>query len=197
MVKVLALVSAAVVAFVATNVDDLFLLLLFFGEGRRLREIVLGQYLGFAAIVAASLLVAAGSFLFRPSFVGFLGVAPLAIGLKELLFASREKDDEAPRARAGGVVEMAIVTFASGGDNIAVYAPLFARRPLPSIGAIVAVFVVMVPLWCAGARALVRLPAVAAALDRWGKRLAPFVLVALGVYVFVAEGALAYVLARL
>jgi cadmium resistance protein CadD (predicted permease) len=64
------LALAAVLVFVSTNVDDLFVLLLFFGQPRRASEVVLGQYLGFGAIVLASLVASAGALLVRQEWVG-------------------------------------------------------------------------------------------------------------------------------
>jgi cadmium resistance protein CadD (predicted permease) len=125
----------------------------------------------------------------------FLDIAPLAIGVKGLLALRKPRADEPARARSAvGVLQIAAVTFANGGDDIAVYAPLFARRAWPSIVAILVVFGVMVAVWCACAHRLRRLPGLAPVLDRYCHRIAPVVLLGLGIYVFVAEGTAAYVL---
>jgi hypothetical protein len=50
-------------------------------------------------------------------------------------------------------------------------------------------------LWCAIGYAIVRLPLVGSALGLWGHRVAPIVLVALGVYIFVEAGTAGTVLA--
>lgn len=47
--------AASVTTFAATNLDDLFLLTMFFARRVTARRIVAGQYLGFAAIVLVSL----------------------------------------------------------------------------------------------------------------------------------------------
>ena len=61
--SLLAAAITGVAAFAATNVDDIFILMLFFskvdGEFRN-RHVVLGQYLGFAALVALSVLGSLG-----------------------------------------------------------------------------------------------------------------------------------------
>ena len=70
--------------FVATNLDDVFLLLAFFSDPRqRVAHVVLGQLLGMAALTAASLLAALGALVVPAAYVGLLGVLPLAIGVKE------------------------------------------------------------------------------------------------------------------
>jgi cadmium resistance protein CadD (predicted permease) len=61
--SLLAAAITGVAAFAATNVDDIFILMLFFsqvgGEFRN-RHVVLGQYLGFATLVALSVLGSLG-----------------------------------------------------------------------------------------------------------------------------------------
>jgi cadmium resistance protein CadD (predicted permease) len=44
----------AVMSFVATNIDNLVVLTLFFSQCQRRRPIVVGQYLGFSVIIAIS-----------------------------------------------------------------------------------------------------------------------------------------------
>jgi transposase len=53
--SVLAAIVASVTTFAATNVDDLFLLSVFFARREPIRRVMAGQYLGFAGIVALSM----------------------------------------------------------------------------------------------------------------------------------------------
>ena len=60
---VLEAVVAGGLSFVATNIDDLFILMLFFSQTDavfRVRHVVVGQYLGFASLVALSVLGSLG-----------------------------------------------------------------------------------------------------------------------------------------
>ena len=188
-------VVAAILAFVSTNIDDVLILLVLFSQGRRPRSVVAGQYLGFGGLVLCSLLISAGALLLPREWVGILGAAPLAIGIKGLASLRSREAAAGERKRVGmGVLPVAAVTLANGGDNIAVYVPLFARRPWSELLAVVMVFGVLLAVMCAAGYALVRLPVVSALLDRWGHWIAPVVLVGLGVYVFVEAGTAAYVL---
>src|SRR5262249_34131962 len=163
---------------------------------RRPRTVVLGQYLGFGAIVLVSLIVSVGALALRPEWVGLLGLAPFAIGIKGLV-ALRGRRSEAATdiGEAIGVLPIAAITLCNGGDNIAVYAPLFARRAWTDIALMLAVFAIMVSVWCGVAYRLVRLPGVSSALNRWGHWIAPLVLLGLGVYIFIAHDTAAFVLA--
>jgi cadmium resistance protein CadD (predicted permease) len=50
-----AAIVASVTTFAATNVDDLFLLSVFFARREPMRRVMAGQYLGFAGIVVLSM----------------------------------------------------------------------------------------------------------------------------------------------
>jgi hypothetical protein len=56
----LAGLSASIATFTVTNIDDAFLVTLFFARRIPMRRIVAGQYAGFAAIVGISLIGAWG-----------------------------------------------------------------------------------------------------------------------------------------
>jgi cadmium resistance protein CadD (predicted permease) len=70
--------------FAVTNIDDLLVLAVFSGQaaGRKAAvwKIVAGQYAGFAAILAASVLGALGAGLLPESAVPYLGAAAVAAG---------------------------------------------------------------------------------------------------------------------
>ena len=76
----------AVGLFVATNIDDIIVLSLFYarGAGQRgtTRKILLGQYLGFGGILLAAVLVSLGARTFLPeAALPYFGLLPLALGL--------------------------------------------------------------------------------------------------------------------
>jgi cadmium resistance protein CadD (predicted permease) len=180
---------AGLLAFVATNVDDFFVLLLLYAAGARSGDVLLGQYVGFAGIVAVSVVASLGALVVPPAWAGFLGLVPFGLGLRDLVRRSHS-DSESSRTRARVTFSVvASITFSNGGDNVAVYATLFARRPPQELGAILGLFAVLVVTWCLVALRVARLGVVAAALDRWGHRLAPWILMGLGVYVFVSARA--------
>ena len=68
----------AIVVFVSTNIDDLFLLAAFFADPRvRYRSIVIGQYAGIGVLVVFSALVALLALAFPEGWVALLGIVPL------------------------------------------------------------------------------------------------------------------------
>jgi cadmium resistance protein CadD (predicted permease) len=168
-----------VAAFAATNLDDLFLLVAWFAAGRtRVRDIVLGQVLGIATLFAASAAAALLALAVPEVPLNWLGLVPIILAVRML---TKPPEDETPAV--SGFLSVAAVTIANGGDNLGVYIPLFATSSAAAIAAYGAVFIVMTALWCAAAGWLVRHPAAGAPLRRWGPRLVPWVLVALGLWI--------------
>jgi len=185
--------------FAVTNVDDLVVLALFFaqGAGRRgaVARVVLGQYLGFAAILAVAVAAAFGATFLPGPALAYLGLLPLALGLKAAWQAWRQHrhggEDEEPEAGQGGpeAAAVAAVTFANGGDNIGVYVPVLATAGAGGMSVYAAVFLVLVGVWCAAGHWFATRPAVAGALSRWGHVLLPLVLVAVGLLILAEGGA--------
>jgi cadmium resistance protein CadD (predicted permease) len=189
-----ALVSLAIGLFVATNLDDIFVLLGFLSDPRyRPRQVAVGQFLGIATLYAASVVASLLALVVSPAYVGFLGILPIFIGLRqirELRQSGTPEDAEDPPARSGrwNALSIAAVTIANGGDNLSVYIPIFATRSRAELAVIGAVFAAMTLLWLAAAFWLTRHRTLGAPIRRHGRRVVPFVLVGLGCYILYAAG---------
>jgi cadmium resistance protein CadD (predicted permease) len=183
--------AVAIAAFVATNVDDILILLLFFANrAYRSWQVVLGQYLGMTALIALSLLGAAAAGLIPPRHLGLLGLLPLAIGLHAFFRPGEEGPDTAVAPAAGSSRRMLIVaavTIANGGDNLGVYIPMFAARGQVDRIVIVVVFLLLTGVWCLVARGLVDNRRLQAPIQRMGHRIFPWVMIALGLEILVSS----------
>jgi cadmium resistance transport/sequestration family protein len=193
---------AGITSFVATNIDDIVLLTLFFSQvnaGLRVRHIVIGQYLGFAGLVLLSLPGFFGGLLIPETWIGLLGLLPIAIGILKLVkpeedeeiqtvseeFLRSQKQSKLTSWLSPQTYSVAAVTIANGGDNVGIYIPLFAGSNLPSLSVILAVYFVLVGVWCYIAQRIARQPAIAPLLSRYGEKLVPWVLIGLGVYILI------------
>ncbi|MFJ6387300.1 cadmium resistance transporter [Streptomyces sp. NPDC091972] len=193
----LGIIGQAAGLFAVTNVDDILILSLFFarGAGHRgsARRIVLGQYLGFAAILAVAIAAAFGATFLPESAIPYLGLLPLALGLKAAWQAWKHRDDEDDEQQTaeGGAkaLEVAAVTFANGGDNIGVYVPVFATAGVGGMSVYTSVFLILVAVWCFAGRFFATRPVIAKALSRWGHIVLPLVLIALGLLILAEGGA--------
>ena len=204
-------VLVGITSFVATNLDDIVVLVIFFSQVNatfRRRHIVSGQYLGFMVLLLLSLPGYFGGLVLPKAWVGLLGLLPLWVGISQLL----NKDDDEPEVQTvsstvspgqkasilagltsilnSQTYQVAAVTLANGGDNIGIYVPLFASSNLPNLAVIVGVFLVLVGVWCWVAERLTRQRAIALLLSRHGQRVIPFVLMGLGLYILIDSGSL-------
>lgn len=186
----------ATVAFAATNIDDAFVLLAYFATPK-LKDayIAVGTYVGMAILVIAAMMLSAVSAVLFPSYLGLLGVLPILIGLRQIWTAWSEPGDDivdfTPGAGTVEIIELvAIRTIANGGDNIAVYIPLFARQSRSEEIVTCFVFAVLVGVWCFGARWMVAYSKGGAPIRRWGRWITPIVLISLGVFIFFSSEAL-------
>ncbi|MBD2693254.1 cadmium resistance transporter [Anabaena catenula] len=202
--------TEGIIAFAATNIDDIVILLLFFSQldsNFRRRHIVIGQYLGFTAIILASLPGFFGGLVIQREVIGLLGILPIAIGLKQLLNRESEttevqtvttdfKQSSHPNPVLSFLLsilhpqtyKVAAVTIANGGDNISIYIPLFAGHDFASLGVILGVFLAMVGVWCYIAYLLTRQATIANLLSRYGQAIVPFVLIGLGLFIMYERG---------
>jgi cadmium resistance protein CadD (predicted permease) len=177
-------IGQAIGMFAVTNVDDLVLLALFFARGGAAR-VVAGQFVGFGALLAVSVAGALGAGLLPAPVLPWLGLVPLLLGLRAAwqVWRARRDGDEPDPVAPPTVLAVAGVTIANGGDNIGVYVPVFAVADTPVLVGYVAVFLVLVGVWCAAGRFLVTRPVVARTLARRGHVVLPVVLVAIGLLI--------------
>lgn len=198
--NVIAAIATGIGAFIATNLDDIFILLLFFSQVNALfrrHHIVMGQYLGFTTLVLVSLSGFFGGRLFPQTWIGMLGIVPIAIGVSQWLNRKDETLQESSTLEASQTNSpftqflspqtygVATVTIANGGDNLGIYVPLFASCTWSSLVIILSVFFSLVGVWCYAAYRLANLPAIAQMLTRYGSYLVPFVLIALGISILI------------
>jgi cadmium resistance protein CadD (predicted permease) len=182
--------------FAVSNVDDILVLSLFFGRSAGQphagRRIVAGQYLGFTALLVVAVAAAYGATFLSESAIAYLGLLPLILGLRAAWQARGNRghgDDGEQEGEDKPVgpssLQAAAVTFANGSDNIGVYLPVFANSGAAGIAVYVAVFLVLVGVWCAAGRFFATRPAVARIIGRWGHILHPLVLITLGLFILI------------
>ena len=187
----------AVGLFIATNIDDIIVLSLFFargaGQAGTTLRILAGQYLGFAGILAATILVTLGADAFLPTeAIPYFGLIPLALGLWAAWQAWQGDDDDDDAKVSGKNVSALIVagvTFANGGDNIGVYVPVFLHVNTATVILYCVVFLILVAGLVLLAKFVATRPPIAEVLERWEGVLFPIVLIGLGIFILLSGGA--------
>ena len=199
------IIFTSLFAFASTNLDDIFILALFFGSRRFSdKEIVLGQFVGISALIAVSWIGSFIGLIVSPVYIGLLGLMPVYMGIKGIIRLAKNQhqvpDLPAPSHRRSdallkkensyAVFSVASVTVANGGDNISIYLPLFATLSLAHQLVMTILFLVMTAVWCALAKYVTQHPIVKKTIDQHGRIVTPFILILLGLYILYEGGTL-------
>ena len=194
MIDALAHIGIGISAFIATNIDDLFVLIFFFSDKKFGKiQVTLGQYLGISLLIVVSTLGALISLVIPQSLIGLLGLVPISIGIVRLVRPEKEENSllETSDRKIGrwshlSTLTVAAVTFSNGGDNIGIYTPLFAKyNTIYEIILLSSTFLVMTTIWCFFANYLAHHKLIAARISKYGHMIFPFVLIGLGIYILI------------
>jgi cadmium resistance protein CadD (predicted permease) len=188
-----ALVGVGVAAFVSTNIDDLFILMVFFATPRfPFSQIVLGQYIGMGSLIGVSLAGSLITLVLPRNIIGLIGLFPIIIGIKELLELRKKGDDEYEKLtktlRSRKKIHLSFLTVAavtfSGGEEIGIYTTLFViNNEVGAIITLISVVMVLTAFWCLLANYLVKYSFLADIFRSIGSRVLPYVLIGLGIYI--------------
>lgn len=197
-----ALIGLAIILFVSTNLDDLFVLIGFYAHSAfRARDIVAGQYMGMAVLFMVSVVGALLSLVIPKAPLGLLGIFPILIGIGKLLELRPDRDTTAPTNKLGvkagshgNIFSVALVVIANGGDNVGIYVPSFAIRSGGQLAIIGLAFVAMTGLLCMLAHRMVSHPRLGAPLRRYAHIFAPMILIAIGILILHEAGSLPWLL---
>ncbi len=210
--ELVGVIVTALLAFAITNVDGFLLIMLLFSQlNRRLHasHVVAGTYLGFSGLIAISLVGYLGTLLAPRHSIGLLGLVPIYLGVRALVgrdgnaamdepIRQREPQPWRTAKRQTGTsllspptYQVAVLSVASGGDNVSVYVPLFAGLSLDHLAVTLAAFYLLLGVWCYLGHAAANQRAIAAAIERYGDRTVPWVYVGLGLWIVVRQGTLA------
>lgn len=219
-------IITAFVSFVSTNIDDIFILMLFFTQIDKFMKrthIVIGQYLGIGALTIISIIGALGLSAIPQEYVGLLGLVPIYLGIKEYLNYKKEsnnnenidqqelendensKIEETTAAQKNSIItfinpsiiKVFIVTLANGGDNIGIYTPLFTSMNLVDILVTVIIFIILIPLWCFIALKLAQHPFVQRNIEKYNHIFVPIIFIGLGFFILMENGTISYVCKKL
>ena len=181
----------SIAAFISTNLDDIFMLTLFFAQAKSRKgalKVVAGQYIGMGCLAALSILGALGTQLVPQRYVGLLGFVPLCLGIKAWMdYRSQgnksRQEEETSETPGIGSISVALVTMENGGDNIGVYIPVFSGYSAGELAEALAVFAMMTALWCRLGYSLGNHPGIKEKIERYQHILVPLILSALGVII--------------
>jgi cadmium resistance protein CadD (predicted permease) len=183
-------VVTVVALFAGTNVDDMVIISLLSGYARAgrpptYRQIWAGQYVGFGVLIGASLALGRGLALAPERFLWVLALVPFGVGAFGLVnvIRSRRNGEEPKSPPPRGMYGVAAITIVDGGDDLAAYTPFYATIHTGEIVVSIAVFAVIIAVWCLIGRRISRYKRVADVIDDYGDWILPVTMMLLGLYV--------------
>ncbi|GAA0995266.1 CadD family cadmium resistance transporter [Acrocarpospora macrocephala] len=176
--------------FIGTNVDDLLVLTVLFLSARaqgspKPWQVWTGQYLGIAALLLVSGLAALGLSIIPDDWIRVLGLVPIALGIRGLITAVRDRESHDPPPVATGMLSVAAVTIANGADNVSVYTPVFRTIGADAFAVTLAVFAAGVAVWCLAGSWLGSHRKIIEFVERYGRWLVPGVFVLIGLIILI------------
>ncbi len=188
MLDQLVIIPIAAMAFAATNLDNLILLVSFLSiPSVRVGSIFLGFITGMLILTGLSATATLLPALIPVKYLGLLGIIPVTVGIKELI-AAKSKTGSAsqiavPAAPSSTFSAVVLTQISNGSDTIITLAPLIADSVPGAVILILVTFVAMAMLLWHIARRVHSQPAIAALTERYGRYLAPIVLILVGSYI--------------
>lgn len=213
----LATLQIALAAGLATTFDDNIYLTGFFANVNRSfrpQHVVVGELIGFSLLISISLIGLLLGKLLPTEWLGWMGMFPILIGLRNLVDYLRvgngdDQDQETSQLRYSGLTGFAprrlslfavirdrrtyavsLVTIANGSNNLSIYIPLFASLRTPQLTVVLPVPYAYVVLWLLLSFHLTRTPGLALLLNRYAPIFFPFVLIWLGFRILTDSGSL-------
>ena len=184
------IILLAAVSFAATNIDDMLLNMVFFAacaDNSQRRSVVIGKFLATAVMVVVAAIGGMQTFAHR--YVWLLGLVPLFLGVKELVYGFKNDEEEETAALSPQNIAFSTlrITLASGADNIGVYVPLFASVQAVQMAVCTAVFFALTGLWCIVADRLTQFSTLQSAIEKYRKIIVPAVYICLGMYIIISK----------
>lgn len=194
----LQIIFSAIAVYISTSIDYLFILLIIFSQAytqKGLRQIYFGQYLGTGILVAVSLFAAyVLNFIPQDWMFGLLGLIPIYLGIRVAMGGEEEAEEEevVEKLESRGSNRLfwtvALITIASGGDNLGIYIPYFTSLSVSEIVIAIVVFALSIAVLCYISYRLAKISFVSETLEKYERIIVPIVFIGLGIFIMLENG---------
>ena len=174
-------IVTAAILYIATAVDLLVILLIFFAKAKtkkEYRDIYIGQYVGSVTLIVVSLFFAfVLNYVPEKWILGLLGLIPIYLGIKGAIY-------EKGLSKLVGTI--AIVTIAScGADNIGLFVPYFVTLSVTNLLITLFVFLILIFFLVFTAQKLANIPGVGEIVEKFGRWIMAVIYIALGLFIII------------
>ena len=188
-------IVTAAILYIATAVDLLVILLIFFAKAKtkkEYRDIYIGQYVGSVTLIVISLFFAfVLNYVPEKWILGLLGLIPIYLGIKVAIYGDSDGEERAKKelnekglSKLVGTV--AIVTIAScGADNIGLFVPYFVTLSVTNLLITLFVFLILIFFLVFTAQKLANIPGVGEIVEKFSRWIMAVIYIALGLFIII------------
>lgn len=188
-------IITAAILYIATAVDLLVILLIFFARAqtkKEYRNIYIGQYVGSVTLIVISLFFAfVLNYVPEKWILGLLGLIPIYLGIKVAIYGDSDGEERAKKelnekGLSKLVGTIAIITIAScGADNIGVFVPYFVTLSVTNLLITLFVFLILIFVLVFTAQKLANIPGVGEIVEKFGRWIMAVIYIALGLFIII------------
>jgi len=196
-------IVSAIVSYIATSIDYIVILVVLFAQVKNrkggVRDIVLGQYLGFTVLIIISLLASFGIAFIPQQWIGLLGLIPIFIGLKVFFEKEDEEDEEEEIVESTNrfsslILSVAAIMLAAGGDNLGVYIPYFTVLNTIELIVTIVIYYVAAAVLLYLCQRVSAVKGISETVEKYEKIIVPIVFLALGIMIMFENGTFSMIL---
>ncbi len=188
-------IVTAAILYIATAVDLLVILLIFFAKAKtkkEYRDIYIGQYVGSVTLIVVSLFFAfVLNYVPEKWILGLLGLIPIYLGIKVAIYGDSDGEERAKKelnekGLSKLVGTIAIITIAScGADNIGVFVPYFVTLSVTNLLITLFVFLILIFFLVFTAQKLANIPGVGEIVEKFSRWIMAVIYIALGLFIII------------
>jgi cadmium resistance transport/sequestration family protein len=197
-------IVTAAILYIATAVDLLVILLIFFARAKtrkEYRDIYIGQYVGSVALIVVSLFFAfVLNYVPEKWILGLLGLIPIYLGIKVAIYddcegEKRAKKELNEKGLSKLVGTVAIVTIAScGADNIGLFVPYFVTLSVTDLLITLFAFLILIFFLVFTAQNLANIPGVGEIVEKFSRWIMAVIYIALGLFIIIENDTIGTIL---
>ena len=197
-------IITAAILYIATAVDLLVILLIFFARAKtrkEYRDIYIGQYVGSVTLIVVSLFFAfVLNYVPEKWILGLLGLIPIYLGIKVAIYGDSDGEERAKKelnekGLSKLVGTIAIITIAScGADNIGLFVPYFVTLSVTNLLITLFVFLILIFFLVFTAQKLANIPGVGEIVEKFSRWIMAVIYIALGLFIIIENDTIGTIL---
>ena len=181
----LTIIVLVATSYVATNIDNLIILVSYMLSGRVSLAAIAGGYaIATAAVLTISVILGLSSNFMPVGVIGYLGIAPIGLGVYLLIAQFKGESEQADTGtNNAAAVGIGLTLTGNSADSILIFAPLLADSKTTIDFYIASTFIGVAAAWFWIARIASQRAAKLKTVQKLAGWVAPFIMIGAGTYI--------------